>query len=167
MSLESTTLKTLAAGIIVLSLSGPGRAQNQLQDQLQDQLPDSAGGRYIFSKQGNGFVRLDSKTGEVALCSPKSVGLACEAAPEDRTVLENEIARLRSENAILKKDLIARGLPLPPGASAEPPPAQGEAPVVRLPSDAEIDRMVALAGRVWHRLIDALERAQRQILNKS
>jgi hypothetical protein len=33
--------------------------------------------------------------------------------PEDRAVLENEIARLRSENAALKKDILSRGLPLP------------------------------------------------------
>jgi len=38
---------------------------------------------------------------------------------------------------------------------------------VPLPSDADIDRMVALAGRVWHRFVDAVQRAQKQVLNKS
>ncbi len=68
-------------------------------------------------------MRLDTQTGEVALCSQHAVGWACEAAPEDRAVLENEIARLRSENAALKKEILARGLPLPPGATPEPPVA--------------------------------------------
>ena len=39
-------------------------------------------------------------------------------------MLESEIARLRAENAALKKDLLARGLPLPSGAMPEP--ADGE-----------------------------------------
>jgi hypothetical protein len=100
------------------------------------------------------------------------VGWACEAAPEDRAVLENEIERLRSENAALKKDILSRGLPLPPGAIPEPPVAQNGTPQngepgLRLPSDADVDRVMALVGRAWHRLVEALERAQKQVLNKS
>src|SRR5579863_8301242 len=75
--------------------------------------PDTAGGRYLFEKQpagqssdhAGGYLRLDTQTGEVALCSQRGVGWACQAAPEDRTVLENEIARLRTENAALKKEI--------------------------------------------------------------
>ena len=138
--------------------------------------PDTAGGRYIFEQQadgqGNGYLRLDTQTGEVSLCSRKAVGWACEAAPEDRAVLENEIARLRAENAALKKDILSRGLPLPPGVMTEPSTAQNEQPQngqpsLQLPSDADIDRMVAFVDRVWHRLVDAIHRAQKQILNKS
>jgi hypothetical protein len=95
------------------------------------------------------------------------VGWACEAAPEDRAVLESEIARLRSENIALKKDILSHGLPLPSGAMPEPPAARNNQPGVHLPSNADIDRMVVAAGRVWHRLVDALEQAWQQILNKS
>jgi len=134
--------------------------------------PDTAGGRYIFSKIADGFVRLDIQTGAVAQCSQREVGWACVAAPEDRAVLENEIARLRAENAALKKDVLSRGLPLPPGMMPEPPLAQnGEpqtsTPNLHLPSDADLDRMMAFVGRVWHRFVDAINRAQNQILNKS
>ena len=38
---------------------------------------------------------------------------------------------------------------------------------VPLPSDADIDRMVAYAGQLWHRFIDAVDRAQQQVFNKS
>ena len=38
---------------------------------------------------------------------------------------------------------------------------------VQLPSDADIDRMVAYAGQLWHRFIDAVDRAQKQVFNKS
>jgi hypothetical protein len=138
----------------------------------EDAAPDSEGGRYMFSKVADGFVRLDTRSGEVALCSQRNVGWACEAAPEDRAVLENEIARLRGENAALKKDILSRGLPLPPGAMPEPPVAQNGEPQngesrLRLPSDADVDRVMALVGRAWHRLVEALERAQKQVLNRS
>jgi hypothetical protein len=142
----------------------------------QDALPDSAGGRYIFNKTAEGLVRLDTQSGEVALCSQRTVGWACVTAPEDRAVLEAEIARLRAENAALKKDILARGLPLPQGMMPEPPlaqnnPAQNQTSqngiTVPLPSDADIDRMTAFANRMWHRFKDMVERAQQQIFNKS
>jgi hypothetical protein len=132
-----------------------------------DATPDSGGGRYIFNTQTDGIVRLDTQSGQVSLCNRRAVGWVCEAAPEDRAVLENEIARLHSENALLKKDILSRGLPLPPGAMPEPPVAQSGTSILNLPTDAEVDRVVALANRVWHRLIDAVERAQKQIFNKS
>jgi len=136
--------------------------------------PDNAGGRYIFEKQAGGqdsaqgpaYVRLDTKTGEVALCSQRAIGWACEAAPEDRAVLEGEIARLRAENGALKKELLFHGLPLPPGAAAEAA-APGNRIVVPLPSNADIDRMVAMVGQVWRRLVEAIQQAQKQVFNKS
>jgi hypothetical protein len=134
-----------------------------------DATPDSNGGRYTFSKVADGVLRLDTQTGEVALCSARAVGWACLAAPEDRAALENEIARLRSENAALKQDILSRGLPLPPGAMPEPPAtATGDNDItIRLPSDAELNRAVAYAGRIWHRFVEAIARAQQQMLNKS
>ena len=164
---KSMSLKTLTAGLIGLGLGfGLGLAVPAM---AEDAVPDSAGGRYSFIKeadgQGTSYLRLDTQTGAVSLCSRKPVGLACEAAPEDRAVLENEIARLQRENAVLKQDLLSRGLPLPPGAM--PPPLAQDGGAVRLPSDADIDRVVDLAGRVWHRFIEAVARAQKQILNKS
>jgi hypothetical protein len=158
----------IAAVSAALVLAAPAHAE--------DATPDSAGGRYMFNKTADGVVRLDTKTGEVALCSQRTVGWACTAAPEDRSVLENEIARLRAENAALKKDILARGLPLPQGAMPEPPMAQNNTTqnntsqnsiTVPLPSDADIDRMTAFANRMWHRFKDMVERAQQQIFNKS
>jgi hypothetical protein len=137
-----------------------------------DATPDNAGGRYIFNKTVEGVVRLDTQTGEVALCSQRTVGWACTAAPEDRALLEAEIARLRAENAALKKDILARGLPLPQGIMPEPPEAQNNPAqdqtsqnsiTVPLPGDADIDRMTAFANRMWHRFKDMVEHAQQQI----
>jgi hypothetical protein len=150
--------KASAAVVVTLCVAVPAVGQNTP--------PDTANGRYVFSKIADGFVRLDSCTGEVAQCSQRSVGWACEAAPEDRAVLENEIARLSTENGALKKDILSRGLPLPPGTMPEPPLAQNDGPQItvpnlRLPDDADIDRMMSFVGRAWHRFVDTIQRAQK------
>jgi len=132
----------------------------------EEAMPDTAGGRYAFNKVTDGFLRLDMQSGEVSLCRQRSVGWTCQAAPEDRAVLESEIARLRSENAALKKEILARGLPLPAGALPEPPAAQdGD----RLPPgvNSDLNRVMAFVGRVWHHLVEMIAQAQKQALNKS
>ena len=110
----SIAIATVALGLIGSSVMMPAT----IQAVADTAAPDSAGGRYMFETRPDGFIRLDTQTGEVAWCSQRAVGLACEAAPEDRAVLEDEIARLTAENAALKKEILARGLPLPPGATA-------------------------------------------------
>jgi hypothetical protein len=162
----SIAIATVALGLIGSSVMMP----TTIQALADAATPDSAGGRYMFETRPDGFIRLDTQTGAVAWCSQRAVGLACEAAPEDRAVLEGEIARLTAENAALKKEILAHGLPLPPGATPEPgaePSTAHDGVTLQLPSDADIDRMVAYAGRLWHRLLDAVERAQKQVLNKS
>ncbi len=133
----------------------------------EDATPENEDGRYTFSKVADGFVRLDTRTGEVSLCSQRSVGWACLAVPENRAVLENEIARLRRENAALKKDILARGLPLPAGAMPEPPIVRDGDIAPRWGGNSDLDRMMAFVDRVWHRLVEAIARAQKQVLNKS
>jgi len=155
--IQSGMAPVVAAFIAVAILGGPVRAD--------EATPDTEGGRYVFGKQANGFLRLDTQSGAVALCSEQSVGWTCQAAPEDRALFENEIARLESENAALKKIILAHGLSLPPGAAPEPPAAQN--PSLRLPSDADIDRAIAFVGKVWQRFIDAVARVEKQIFNKS
>jgi hypothetical protein len=125
--------------------------------------------RYSFHKVTDGFLRLDRQTGEVALCGSQPVGWACVTAPEDRAALENEISRLRRDNAALKRELLAHGLTLPPGIKPEPPPANSEEPhvVIRLPDSADIGRMVALAGKLWRQFLDAIVDAQNRMEHKS
>jgi hypothetical protein len=128
--------------------------------------PESEEGRYTFHKIADGFVRLDMQTGEVSTCSKRTVGWACQAVPEDRAVLESEIARLRTENALLKRDIIARGLPLPAGTIPEPPIVREDGRELRR-GGSDLDRMMAFMGRVWQRLVEVIAQAQKQVLNKS
>ncbi len=152
--MTKTVFATVIAGLCLIA---PALAD--------DATPDSGGGRYTFNKVAQGFLRLDTQTGEVSVCSQRTVGWACQAVPEDRAVLENEIARLRRENAALKKDMLTRGLPLPSGMMPEPPIVRDGDRLPRLKSNPDIDRMVAMVGKMWHQLVDAIVRAQKQVLN--
>ena len=152
--MTKTVFATVIAGLCLIA---PALAD--------DATPDSGGGRYTFNKVAQGFLRLDTQTGEVSVCSQRTVGWACQAVPEDRAVLENEIARLRRENAALKKDMLTRGLPLPSGMMPEPPIVRDGDRLPRLGSNPDIDRMVAMVGKMWHQLVDAIVRAQKQVLN--
>jgi len=150
---------SMAIGVAAVVFIGAARAD--------EPAPDTEGGRYVFSKQTNGFLRLDTQSGAVALCSEAPVGWACQAAPDDRAVFEREIARLQNENAALKRALLAHGLSLPPNTAPDATAAPNDL-TLHLPSDAEIDRAIAFVGHVWQRFIDAVARAQRQVFsNKS
>jgi hypothetical protein len=151
--------RVFAAFIAALVLTKAAAAENAP--------PQGGDARYTFHRVADGFVRLDAQTGEVALCSQHAVGWACVAAAEDRTVLENEIDRLRRENAALKRELLARGLPLPNGTLPEPSAGDnGGGVTVRLPDDADIARALAFVGRMWRHLVEAIANAQNQVLRK-
>jgi hypothetical protein len=149
----------LAAALATVCLIAPGFAD--------EATPDDGGGRFMFSKIADGFLRLDTQTGEVSVCSQRTVGWTCQASPEDRAVLENEIARLRQDNAALKKELIARGLPLPAGIMPEPQTAPRGERQKRLDSDSDLDRVIAMVGRMWRQILEAIARAEKQALPKT
>jgi len=121
--------------------------------------PDTENGRYVFNQVSDGMLRLDTRTGQVSLCAKKDTGWACNAVPDERQALESEITRLQRENGALKKDMIARGLPLPSGVTGRPPSSQRELNLtVPLPSDAEIDRMMSALEKMWKRLTDMVQK---------
>lgn len=145
--------KGFAVVIAALIVTLPARAE--------DSTPENGDGRYTFNKVADGFLRLDTQTGEVSLCSPQPVGWACLAAPEDRAVLENEIARLHRQNGLLKQDLLSHGLPLPPGTAPEPVIGDKDL-VAPPPRNDDLDRVIAVIRRMWHRLVEAIAQGQAQ-----
>lgn len=136
--------------------------------QAQNGPPDTDDGRYSFNRVEDGFLRLDTRTGQVSLCSRRNVGWACHPIPDERVALENEIARLQGDNAALKKDMLARGLPLPGAMKAEPQ-ASIKIPDVelKLPSNADIDRMMTFVEKMWRRLVQMIENLQKDALRKT
>jgi hypothetical protein len=93
----------------------------------QEPALDLADARFTYHRIDDGYLRLDLRSGEVATCRQREAGWTCTLAPEERAALENEIARLQRDNALLKNALLERGLPLPtpaPTSPVQPPVAQ-------------------------------------------
>jgi len=140
--------------------------------------PGADDGRYSFHRVGEGFVRLDSQTGQVAQCGWSTPGWSCKLVPDERVALESEIGRLQRDNAALKKSLLSRGIELPAGVVAEAP-AAGPLPPAnvpdpsakppsepKMPSEADLDRALAFMKHIWQRLVDMVNDLQRDIQKK-
>jgi hypothetical protein len=131
------------------------------------QAADTDDSRYQFNRVEDGFLRLDLKTGQVSLCSRRTVGWSCVAVPDDRAAFDSEIARLQSENVALKKAMLDRGLPLPGGVTSDAPAARGGDSNLKLPNSADVDRMMSAVERVWRRLVEMLMSLQKDIMKKT
>ena len=119
--------------------------------------------RFSFHKVDDG-LRLDGRTGVVALCTRPESGWLCRMVPDERSTVEVEIARLASENAALKSALREREGRLP----GQPPRPPAEVGVDKsVPSDAEVDRVMAFMGKLWRRMLDMMADVQRDFANKS
>ena len=79
----------LSVLILTLSAGTAGWAQS-----IPAESDDS---RYTFKQVDGGYLRLDGRTGQVSICTPRAVGRACQAVADERTALETEIARLQAE----------------------------------------------------------------------
>ena len=152
-------IRTALSLVIVALSTAPALAQAPA--------PESEDTRYIFNRVDDGYLRLDGRTGQVSLCVRRTVGWACQAVPDERTALEAEIARLGAENAALKKDLLARNLPLPGMVKPDAPAANSEEPRLQLPNDAELNKMMGFLEKVWRRFVDMIAALQKDILHKS
>ena len=140
-------------------------ANSPVQTVPENPAPGAEDNRFVFHRVQDSFVRLDLRTGQVSLCSRRTVGWTCQVAPDDRNVLESEIARLRADNAILKKELLTRGLPLPGGIKAAPP--AGAKKGLKLPTEADFDRVMSFIGKAWQRLVEMIMNLQKEVMKKS
>ena len=91
--------------IFTLSAGSAGWAQS-----VPGESDDS---RYTFKQVDGGYLRLDGRTGQVSICTPRAVGWACQTVADERAALEVEIARPQAEIVALKKELLAHNLALP------------------------------------------------------
>ena len=110
-------------------------------------------GRFQLKEAGAGrFVRLDSQTGTVSVCSQQGETWTCKAMADDRAELHEEIARLKDENRALTERLDTMVNKAPKTA-------------LELPSDADLDRILTLFEKYFERFmafIQKLDRAQDQ-----
>ncbi|MDQ2082501.1 hypothetical protein RA307_20130 [Xanthobacteraceae bacterium Astr-EGSB] len=154
-------IRMLTVATLVLA-SMPALAQSEVPK------GDGAGDerRYQFNPVEGGTLRLDTRSGQVSLCSRRAGGWVCALVADDRNAFEQEIARLQadngrlqSENGRLKQSLLDRGAPLPDGAA--PPAERGEA--TPAPRRDEIDRVMSALERAWRRLVDMIGNLQKDM----
>lgn len=148
--------RTLAIAPLLL-LAAPAAAQNA---------PDTDNGRYTLNRTDDGYLRLDQQTGHVSVCSRRDLGWACHPVPDERSALEEEITRLQKDNAALKKDMLARGITPPGTPQAKADPQSKDRQDGKSSADAEIDRAMATAERIWRRLVEMIARLQRDIFTQ-
>src|SRR5262249_51843502 len=118
-------------------------------------------GRFTFNQIQDEFLRLDTRSGQVSICSKRTGNWPCQAVPDERAALEGEIARLQGESASLKKEMIARGVPLPDGmrsdSSANRPQIE-----LKLPHEADLHRLSTFMEKICRRLLDMVQGRQRE-----
>ena len=137
--------------------------------------PDTENGRYALSPVTDGVLRLDTRTGVTSICTDKGTGWACYAMPDERAAFDEEIGRLQKDNEALKAELAQRqptvtgkiDEPLPktdPLKEPEPKVADGERKIeIPLPSDRDMDRMMAFVEQAWRRLVEMANRMQKDV----
>jgi cell division protein FtsB len=127
--------------------------------------PPSVPSHFTFNRVDDGYLRLDNNSGQIAFCSPHTVGWACQAVPEDRAALEKEIARLQDEVASLKQEIAALREPPPPRPPADLTPTVPKSDeAVKLRED--IERARAAIESAWRRLVDMIMNFQKDMMRK-
>ena len=83
--------------VLMAGLAGPtlAVAQDSATQSQAAPPPSPDDSRYSFHRMGDGFVRLDSRTGQLAQCGWAATGWSCKMVPDERAALENEIGRLQ------------------------------------------------------------------------
>ena len=98
-------------------------------------------GRYQMERTADGFVRLDTVTGEMSLCKEATNQVTCRMAADERIAFENELDRLTKRVEALEKAQRS-------ALSVDKP---------RLPTDEEIDRTMGVMERMMQRFMDIVK----------
>jgi hypothetical protein len=119
--------------------------------------------RFQLEREGDGYVRLDKKTGETSYCRRVNDKLVCTLAIEERDTLHQEIADLQNQVAALREEL--KALP-----NAEPRPKE-DVPDTSLKDNSgserdkieqEMDRAIDLTKQALRKLYTAMKELRKE-----
>lgn len=133
-----------------------------LQFPARAQQPDNGAGRYTMTPVDGGFIRLDTQTGGVALCTGKEQTWSCEPLPDRSSARTgDETSRLETENRDLRDRIQALEDRLKVAAPpTEIPPIDTPNGKAQLPSEQEIDQALDYVERVFKKLRDRVQKYQ-------
>lgn len=132
---------------------------------------DARPGRYAMNPaDGGGFVRLDTLTGEMSLCTRQDERWSCTTMSDDTTKSRGEVDDLKRENTALKAEIkrldemlgLGEKAPgaLPPGSDAPARPGAPGGPGFRLPTEREVDQALDYFTNILKKFQDRLKRLE-------
>ncbi len=127
-------------------------------------------GRFTMTPTDGGFIRLDTQTGAMAMCSGKEGTWACRAMPDDQKMLQEKIARLEEQNRELKEENRrledVMGLnPDKPADGANPPqdsPQGSPKEGFKLPSEKDVDQAFDYLEGMLKKFRDRLKKLEEE-----
>ena len=131
LSLKAVTSKSrVCVALCLLAVAGIAPACAEEADS-----GTGSAGRYQMTPAANGFLRLDTKTGAVSMCTISGSSAECRAAADDRAALMSEVDRLSQKNAELESR----------GTAAKPP-------IARLPDREDFGKALDMAEEFMRRM---------------
>ena len=124
------------AALVIMGAISPAMAQPSTGD--------TQNGRYAMTPAPGGFLRMDTRTGAVSLCSLRDGNVTCASSTSDRGAADAEVARLAKENADLRERLAQ--VTQKPGIAVQP--QRGG-----LPSADEMDKALGFAETFMRRMM--------------
>lgn len=98
--------------------------------------------RFALEKTEDGFVRMDTETGQMSVCSLTNDQLVCKMAADERTAFDADIAALEDRVALLEQRLGE-------GAATAP---EGD-----LPNEQEFEQTLDYMERFMNRFLGIVE----------
>jgi len=108
-----------------------------------------APGRYTLTPSANGYIRLDTQTGQVSECTGTPGALICKSSADERAAMQAEIDRLQKQVDELKAAA--------PGEFAANPPAQ-----LNIPSDKDVDKAFNFMERMVKRFKGLIQEMRKE-----
>jgi len=108
-------------------------------------------GRYRLEKTPDGYVRMDTQTGEMSLCEMRGGQLVCKLAADERSALQDEIDRLSTRLGGLEERL----------AKVE------ESPILKpenlLPSEEEFQRSLGMMEQFFRKFMGIVKDMDKEL----
>ena len=141
----------LAAGLALGVAAGDASAQSG---------PGDRPGRYTMQPVEGGFLRLDTETGAVSLCTRQAGTFACEGVKDERDQLRAEVERLKTENGDLKAevDRLQKGA-TGPDATPDGERRRGK---LAIPSEKDVDEALDTMERLYKKFRDRIKRLEKE-----
>ncbi len=139
----------LIAGALLTASAGAGLAQ------------DGRSGRYTMHKSEDGFVRLDTETGAMAVCKRIDNDWACRAMADDSATMRKQIDKLKADNARLNDDVKRMEELLELRDGDKPARSHRRRHGFNLPTEREVDEALDYFERMLKKFQNRLKRLER------